>query len=288
MEQSMEKILEVKNLYKRYPILKGVFRRTVGYAEILKGLDFDVYEGEKLAVVGESGCGKSTLARMMMCLEKPSEGEIWLRGKRIDDLNHTESLPIRREVQIVFQDPGSAMNERFSVFSILKEPLDIHKIGTKAEKEQKIIEALEQVDLDASFRTRYLHQLSGGQKQRISIARSIILKPKLLLLDEPLSALDVTLQAQMVQLFEKLQAELGLTIVMVSHDLGLVRNFSDRTLVLNFGEIAELSNTADLFANPQHEYTKHLLSSIPSNAPPDKEKKRHLRREAEIARIHQP
>lgn len=283
----MEKILEVKNLYKRYPILKGVFRHTVGHAEILKGLNFDVYKGEKLAIVGESGCGKSTLARMMMCLEKPSEGEILLRGKRIDNLNHTESLPIRREVQIVFQNPGSAMNERFSVFSILKEPLDIHKIGNKAEKEARIIEALAQVDLDASFRTRYLHQLSGGQKQRISIARSIILQPKLLLLDEPLSALDVTLQAQMVQLFDTLQEKLDLTIVMISHDLGLVRHFSDRTLVLNFGEIAELSDTAEMFANPQHEYTKHLLSSIPSNSPPDKERKRQRRQEASAAREHQ-
>lgn len=257
-------MLSVKALNKRYPIQRGVFKRTVGYVDILKAINFDVHEGEILAIVGESGCGKSTLSRLMMGLERPSSGEIYYRGSRIDNLSHREQMPIRRAIQMVFQDPSAALNERFSVGKILQEPLDIHTIGSKSERRQAVAEALQQVELPTSFVNRYPHELSGGQRQRVAIARSMILRPQLLLLDEPLSALDVSLQGQMIDLFYKLQDELNLTIVMVSHDLGLVEDFSDRALVLHFGEIAELRETKALFANPEHDYTKKLLASIPN------------------------
>lgn len=257
-------LLSIQNISKKYPIQRGVFKRTVGYAKIIKSISFDINEGEILAIVGESGCGKSTLARLMMGLEAPSSGEIHYRGQRIDNLSHREQMPIRRNIQMVFQDPSAALNERFSVGKILQEPLDIHRIGNKDERQQAVKTALEQVELPTDFTTRYPHELSGGQRQRVAIARSIILKPQLLLLDEPLSALDVSLQGQIIELFYKLKKELGLTIVMISHDLGLVEDFSDRTLVLHFGEIAELSDTQTLFSSPEHDYTKKLLSSIPS------------------------
>ncbi|PID58482.1 MAG: ABC transporter ATP-binding protein [Gammaproteobacteria bacterium] len=260
----MNDILSINHLSKRYPIQRGVFRRTVGYVDILKGLDFAVREGEILAIVGESGCGKSTLSRLMMGLECPSTGEIHYRGQRIDNLGHRQQMPIRRAIQMVFQDPSAALNERFTVGKILQEPLDIHHIGSRSERLAAVNTALEQVELPADFTKRYPHELSGGQRQRVAIARSIILHPQLLLLDEPLSALDVSLQGQMVELFYRLQRQLNLTIVMVSHDLGLVEDFSDRTLVLHFGEIAELRDTPALFAEPQHHYTQKLLASIPN------------------------
>lgn len=257
-------ILSVQHIHKRYPIQRGVFKRTVGYVDVLKDIHFDVEEGEILAIVGESGCGKSTLSRLMMGLEQPSSGEIIYQGQRIDNLSHREQMPIRRAIQMVFQDPSSALNERFSIGKILQEPLDIHQIGNKAERQAAVKSVLSQVELPETFITRYPHELSGGQRQRVAIARSIILRPHLLLLDEPLSALDVSLQGQVIELFYKLQRELNLTIVMVSHDLGLVEDFSDRTLVLNFGEIAELRETKALFANPEHAYTQTLLGSIPN------------------------
>ncbi len=257
-------ILSVRQLNKRYPIHRGIFKRTVGYATILKSISFKVREGEILAIVGESGCGKSTLSRLITGLERPSAGEISYRGQRIDNLSHRQQMPIRRCIQMVFQDPSSALNERFSIGKILQEPLDIHHIGKPAQRAEAVKTALEQVELPAAFIHRYPHELSGGQRQRVAIARSIILRPQLLLLDEPLSALDVSLQGQMLDLFYKLQEQLNLTIIMVSHDLGLVQDFSHRTLVLHFGEIAECRPTAELFVQPEHPYTQQLLSSIPS------------------------
>lgn len=260
----MTTILSVNNISKNYPIQRGIFRRTVGYAEIIKGVSFDILQGEILAIVGESGCGKSTLARLMMGLESPSSGEIWFHDKRIDNLNHREQMPIRRAIQMVFQDPSAALNERFSVGKILQEPLDIHQIGKPQERQHAVKNILEQVELPHDFIHRYPHELSGGQRQRVAIARSIILRPDLLVLDEPLSALDVSLQGQMIDLFHQLKASLNLTIVMISHDLGLVEDFSDRTLVLHFGQIAEIRETKALFQNPHHDYSKMLLASIPN------------------------
>lgn len=257
-------ILKVQQLYKRYPIQRGVMRRVVGYHDIIKSVSFTVKQGETLAIVGESGCGKSTLARMMMGLERPSQGEIHFHQQRIDNLSHRQQMPIRRALQMVFQDPSAALNERFPVGKILQEPLDIHAVGSKSERRQAVEEILTEVELPAEFVNRYPHELSGGQRQRIAIARSMILQPELLLLDEPLSALDVSLQGQMLELFRNLQAKHRLTIVIISHDLGLVEDFSDRTLVLHYGEIAELSGTADLFANPQHAYTQKLLAATPN------------------------
>lgn len=260
----MQPLLRIDDVYKKYPIQRGVFRRTVGYAEVIKGVSFDILPGEILAIVGESGCGKSTLARLMMGLESPSSGDIYYRGQRINHLSHRQQMPIRRAIQLVFQDPAAALNERFSIGRILQEPLDIHRIGDKKQRLQSVKDVLAQVELPQDFIHRYPHELSGGQRQRINIARSIILSPDLLFLDEPLSALDVSLQQQMIALFEKLQHELDLTIVMISHDLGLVEDFSDRTLVLHYGQIAELRQTQALFAQPEHAYTQTLLASIPN------------------------
>lgn len=264
----MTTTLSVKQLCKRYPIQRGVFKRTVGYHEVIKSMSFDIKQGEILAIVGESGCGKSTLARLMMGLEAPSSGEIHYNNQRIDQLPHHRQIALRRDIQMVFQDPSAALNARFSIGKILQEPLEIHSRHIKGmqDKTNRLHAAeriLEQVELPKDFLNRYPHELSGGQRQRIAIARSIILNPTLLLLDEPLSALDVSLQGQMLRLFEKLQAELGLTIAMISHDLGLVKDFSDRTLVMHFGEIAELGETATVFDNPQHEYTQSLIAAIP-------------------------
>lgn len=256
-------ILAVRQLHKRYPIYRGIMRRVVGYHDIIKNLNFTVQQGEILAIVGESGCGKSTLARLMMGLEAPSQGEIYFRQQRIDCLSHREQMPIRRAIQMVFQDPSAALNERFSIAKILQEPLDIHAIGNRLQRRQAVKDMLTEVELPGDFIHRYPHELSGGQRQRIAIARSMILKPQLLLLDEPLSALDVSLQAQMLGLFRRLQSKYQLTIVIISHDLGLVEDFSDRTLVLHYGKIVELRETAALFAAPQHDYTKQLLASMP-------------------------
>ncbi len=260
----MQPILSVNQISKKYPVQRGIFRRTVGYNEVLKDITFDIEKGEIFAIVGESGCGKSTLARLMMGLEQPTGGEIFYRGRRIDNLKHRAQMPIRRAIQMVFQDPSAALNERFPVGKILQEPLDIHRIGNKKSRRAEVERILQAVELSPTFINRYPHELSGGQRQRVAIARSLILRPGLLLLDEPLSALDVSLQGQMMALFKKLQGELSLTIIMISHDLGLVEDFSDRTLVLYFGEIAELRPTKALFEHPEHDYTKKLLASIPN------------------------
>lgn len=260
----MTTLLSVHNLCKRYPIHRGIFRRTVGYTTVLDTLNFTIQSGEIFAIVGESGCGKSTLARLMMALERPTSGEVIYNGQRIDHLSHRAQMPVRRALQLVFQDPSAALNERFSVGKILQEPLDIHRLGSQSERRERVYEVLHQVELPQSFIHRYPHELSGGQRQRVAIARSVILGPQLLLLDEPLSALDVSLQGQMLALFHKLQDFFNLTIVMISHDLGLVERFSDRTLVLHEGQIAELGNTSQLFNSPQHPYTKALLASIPN------------------------
>lgn len=262
----MQTILSVNHVSKYYPIQQGIFRRTMGTAKILRDITFTIKTGETLAIVGESGCGKSTLARLMMGLERLTGGEILFQGQRIDNLSHRQQMPIRRAIQMVFQDPASALNERFSIGKILQEPLDIHRLGSRQARQQQVEQALQQVELPIEFIHRYPHELSGGQRQRVAIARSMILNPTLLLLDEPLSALDVSLQGQMIELFKKLQHELHLTIVIISHDLGLVEDFSDRTLVLNFGEIAELQPTPELFSNPQHDYTQKLLASIPNKS----------------------
>ncbi len=252
----MQSLLTVRNISKKYPIQRGIFKRTVGYAEIIKDISFDVNAGEILAIVGESGCGKSTLARLMMGLERPTSGEICYRDQRIDNLSHRQQMPIRRAIQLVFQAPSAALNERFSIGKILQEPLDIHRIGDKKSRQQAVKDILQHVELPTDFIHRYPHELSGGQRQRVAIARSLILRPDLLFLDEPLSALDVSLQGQMIDLFRKLQQELQLTIIIISHDLGLVEDFSHRTLVLHYGKIAELRDTQSLFANPSDDYTK--------------------------------
>lgn len=260
----MTTLLSVHNLGKKYPIHSGIFRRIIGYTTVLQAVDFSINQGEIFAIVGESGCGKSTLARLMMALERPTNGKVIYQGQRIDHLSHQAQMPIRRALQLVFQDPSAALNERFSVGKILQEPLDIHRLGSHNERREKVYEILQEVELPESFIHRYPHELSGGQRQRVAIARSVILRPQLLLLDEPLSALDVSLQGQMLALFHKLQNRFDLTIVMISHDLGLVERFSDRTLVLHYGQIAELGDTPQLFRSPKHPYTQALLASIPN------------------------
>lgn len=269
-QQSIEQasttpLLEVKSLIKRYPITQqGIFRRVSGYHDVLKGMSFSVNQGEVFAIVGESGCGKSTLARLLMCLEKPDGGEIYYQGQSMAQLNHSELRRYRQQIQMVFQDPGTALNARFSVEQLIREPLDIHHLGSNAEKNRRIDEVLEQVELSAQFRHRYIHELSGGQRQRVAIARSIVLNPTLLVLDEPLSALDVTIQQQILKLFKKIQQQLNMTLVLISHDLGLVEHFSDRTLVLYFGEVAECRPSKALFAAPEHHYTQLLLDNMPN------------------------
>jgi oligopeptide transport system ATP-binding protein len=262
-----KRILSVKNLKKFYPIKGGLFLKTVGNVFAVNGISFDVYQGETLGIVGESGCGKSTLARQVIRLEVPTEGEIWFEGQDLAKAGPHALRPIRRNLQVVFQDPFASLNPRMSVEQILIEGLNVHKIGTPAERTARVEALLERVGLRSSHRNRYPHEFSGGQRQRISIARALTLNPKLIVLDEPVSALDVSVQAQILNLMMDLQDEFGLSYVFIAHDLAVVERMCDRVMVLYLGKCAEIASAADLFSKPVHPYTQALIRSIPNPDP---------------------
>ena len=257
-------LLVVEDLVKHFPVTRGiVFQKQVASVKAVDGISFTVKQGETLGVVGESGCGKSTMARCLMRLLDPTSGRITFAGRDITHLNRTEMRPIRRELMMIFQDPYASLNQRKRVGFIVAEALQVHKIGTPAEIKRRVQELLEVVGLNPEHYNRFPHEFSGGQRQRIGVARALAVNPKLIVCDEPVSALDVSVQAQILNLLKDLQRDFGLTYVFIAHDLNVVRHISDRVLVMYLGKIAEIADRNQLYAAPKHPYTGALLSAVP-------------------------
>ncbi|MDO5712290.1 MAG: dipeptide ABC transporter ATP-binding protein [Micrococcales bacterium] len=259
-----ESIIEARDLVKYYPIKGGVLRRTVGHVKAVDGVSFSLHKGETLGIVGESGCGKSTLGRLLMRLEDPTSGSVSFDGVDMYAQSGSAMRKLRRDIQIVFQDPYTSLNPRKTVGDIIGEPFEIHpEVVGKGGRKRAVQELLELVGLNPEHISRYPHQFSGGQRQRIGIARGIALRPKVLVCDEPVSALDVSVQAQVVNLMEKLQAEMGLSYIFIAHDLSVVRHISDRVAVMYLGKIVELGTDDEIYSRPTHPYTQALLSAVP-------------------------
>jgi oligopeptide/dipeptide ABC transporter ATP-binding protein len=258
-------LIEVRDLVKHFPLKKGIlFQKQVGAVKAVDGVSFDVREGETIGLVGESGCGKSTTARLVTRLLEPTSGSIVYRGDDIAGKSRRELKPLRRDMQMIFQDPYSSLNPRKTVGSIIGEPFVIHDIERDEDKRKKLVqELMDLVGLNPEHYNRFPHEFSGGQRQRIGVARAIALKPKLVVADEPVSALDVSIQAQIINLLEQLQNELNLTIVFIAHDLSVVRHVCDRIAVMYLGKIVELADADQLFEHPRHPYTGALLSAVP-------------------------
>lgn len=263
----MNKLLEVKNLKKYFPIQTGVFQKTQSFVKAVDDVSFDVYEGETLGIVGESGCGKSTTGRSIIRLIEPTNGHVIFQGKNMSELKGHDLQKIRRDLQIVFQDPYASLNPRMTVGTILEEPLKIHGLGSAAERREKVKELLTIVGLTEYHFDRYPHEFSGGQRQRVGIARALITRPKLIVADEPVSALDVSIQSQILNLMKDLQEQFKLTYIFISHDLSVVRHISDRVGVMYLGRMVELAPKHKLYANPKHPYTQALLSAVPHPNP---------------------
>ena len=256
-------LLEVKDLCKHYPIRKGLFSRIAGYVYAVDGISFTINEGETLGLVGESGCGKSTVGRTILKLIEPSRGEIIWRGGRIDELSRSQMRPYRQQIQAVFQDPYSSLNPRMRSADIVSEPLRNFESLSKAQGRERVSALFERVGLRPDQMLRFPHEFSGGQRQRLGIARALSVKPKLIMLDEPVSALDVSVQAQVINLLEDLQREFQVSYLFVAHDLAVVKHISHRVAVMYLGRIVELAPTKLLFSTPSHPYTEALLSAVP-------------------------
>ncbi|HVE62699.1 MAG TPA: dipeptide ABC transporter ATP-binding protein [Mycobacteriales bacterium] len=265
-----ETLIEVKDLVKHFPVKRGIiFQKQVGAVKAVDGLSFSVAKGETLGVVGETGCGKSTTGRLLARLLDPTSGSIRFDGQDITKLSRKEMRPLRREMQMIFQDPYGSLNPRHNIGTIVGTPLELQKIAPAGGTKKKVQELLELVGLNPEHYNRYPHEFSGGQRQRIGIARALALQPKLIIADEPVSALDVSIQAQVINLLEDLQTEFDLTYVFIAHDLSVVRHISDRVAVMYLGKIVEISDRTGLYEHPLHPYTHALLSAVPL---PDPEK----------------
>lgn len=264
MDKSKNDVLiEIKNLKKYFPINKGFFKKDTAYVKAVDGVSFDIKKGETFGLVGESGCGKSTTGRTIIRLYDVTDGEIVFDGTELGRLSPQELKPFRKKIQMIFQDPYASLNSRMTVGDIIGEPIDIHNIASGEERQRIIYDLLERVGLSKDHANRYPHEFSGGQRQRIGIARALAVNPDFIICDEPISALDVSIQAQVVNMLEDLQKELGLTYLFIAHDLSMVKHISDRIGVMYLGKLVEVSTADGLYDSPNHPYTKALLSAIP-------------------------
>jgi oligopeptide transport system ATP-binding protein len=270
-------IIQVTNLKKHFPIKSGiVFQREVAAVKAVDGVSFHIYQGETLGLVGESGCGKSTTGRTILQLYRATEGSVQFDGQELTTLKGESLRKMRQEMQMIFQDPYASLNPRMSVGRIVAEPLIVHNIGTKQERDDRVAQLLELVGLNPYFVRRYPHEFSGGQRQRIGLARALALNPKFIVADEPISALDVSIQAQVVNLMQQLQDDLGLTYLFIAHDLSMVRHLCDRVAVMYLGKIVEVAESEELYMNPLHPYTQALLSAVPVPDPTVEEQRQRI------------
>ncbi len=278
------KLLEVRDLKMHFPITRGIIvQRQVGAIKAVDGIDFTLFRGETLGLVGESGCGKSTTGRAILQLHRPTHGEVLFEGKDLTKTKGEELRKMRRRMQMIFQDPYASLNPRMTVGSIIGEPLEVHGIGSGRKDRQERVQALlKTVGLNPYFVNRYPHEFSGGQRQRIGIARALAVNPSFIVCDEPISALDVSIQAQIINLLEDLQEELGLTYLFIAHDLSVVRHISDRIAVMYLGKIAEVADRDELYANPMHPYTQALLSAVPIPDPKIENQRRRMILEGDV------
>ena len=283
-------LLRVLNLKMHFPITRGIIlQRQVGSIKAVDGISFDLMRGETLGLVGESGCGKSTTGRAILQLYEPTAGEVIFEGQDLTDINSGDLRRMRRRMQMIFQDPYASLNPRMTVGSIVGEPLEVHKIGgSRREQQQRVQELLEIVGLNPYFINRYPHEFSGGQRQRIGVARALAVNPSFIVCDEPISALDVSIQAQVINLLEDLQNELGLTYLFIAHDLSVVRHISDRIAVMYLGKIVEVADREELYENPLHPYTQALLSAVPIPDPQIEKKRQRIILEGDVPSPAEP
>jgi oligopeptide/dipeptide ABC transporter ATP-binding protein len=278
-----EELLVVENLTKHFPVTRGIiFQKQIASVKAVDGVSFTLRAGETLGIVGESGCGKSTLVRCVLKLLEPTSGKISFRGQDITKLSRKDMRPIRRDMMMVFQDPYASLNARKRVGFSIGEALDVHKIGTSAERKRRVQELLEVVGLSPEHYNRYPHEFSGGQRQRIGVARALAINPQLILCDEPVSALDVSVQAQILNLLKDLQREFGLTYVFIAHDLNVVRHISDRVMVMYLGKAVEVATRDDIYMSPKHPYTGALLSAVPIPDPERGRQRIHVVLEGDV------
>lgn len=281
MEEKKE-LLRINNLKKYFPIKKGIFNNTHSNVQAVDDVSFYINAGETLGLVGESGCGKTTCGRTVMKLYEPTSGNIIYNGVNITKLSHKEMLPYRRKMQMIFQDPYASLDARMTVGDIVGEPIDIHKLASGKEREERIQYLLNKVGLNSEHASRYPHEFSGGQRQRIGIARALAVQPEFIVCDEPISALDVSIQAQVVNMLEDLQNDLGLTYLFIAHDLSMVKHISNRVGVMYLGKLYEIAGSDELYSHPMHPYTQALLSAIPVPDPDISAQKNRIMLEGEI------
>lgn len=276
MEKEQIPLIQVEDMKKYYPVKGGIIPHTIGYIKAVDGVSFSIMYGETLGLVGESGCGKSTIGRQLVGLEEPTEGTIYYKGTKLSGMNREERQRIRTNLQMVFQDSYSSLNPRKHIYEILAQPMLYHKVSTKESVEKDIVKLFDMVGLSKNVLGRYPHEFSGGQRQRISIAKALSLNPEFIVCDEPVSALDVSIQAQILNLMKSLQEELHLTLLFVGHGLGAVNYVSDRIAVMYLGKIVEIGKAEDVFCHPIHPYTKALLDAVPVPDPEVEDKERGI------------
>ncbi|MGD1993553.1 MAG: dipeptide ABC transporter ATP-binding protein [Anaerolineae bacterium] len=283
MSAEQVSLVQVRGLKKHFPITQGViFQREIGAIKAVDGVSFDIYKGETLGLVGETGCGKTTVGRTMLQLYEPTDGEVRFDGVDLVHLGGSDLRRIRRRMQMIFQDPYASLNPRMTVGSIVAEPLEVHRVATGRKKRERVQDLLKMVGLNPYFVNRYPHEFSGGQRQRIGIARALALNPDLIVCDEPISSLDVSIQAQVVNLLEELQEKMGLTYLFIAHDLSMVRHISSRMAVMYLGKIVELTDRDEIYLNPLHPYTQALMSAVPVPDPDVEEQRKRVILEGDI------